>query len=35
MENSVPITTIFLDIGGVLRSNGWLYESKTLKLKYI
>lgn len=30
MENSVPITTLFLDIGGVLLSNGWGHESRQL-----
>lgn len=30
MENSVPITTLFLDIGGVLLSNGWGHESRKL-----
>lgn len=30
MENSIPITTLFLDIGGVLLSNGWGHESREL-----
>jgi len=30
MEYSVPITTLFLDIGGVLLSNGWGHESRKL-----
>jgi len=30
MENSVPIMTLFLDIGGVLLSNGWGHESRKL-----
>jgi putative hydrolase of the HAD superfamily len=30
MENSVLITTLFLDIGGVLLSNGWGHESRKL-----
>jgi len=30
MEKSVSITTLFLDIGGVLLSNGWGHESRKL-----
>lgn len=28
MNKSIPITTLFLDIGGVLLSNGWGHESR-------
>lgn len=28
MDQSIPITTLFLDIGGVLLSNGWGHESR-------
>ncbi len=30
MENTSPVTTLFLDIGGVLLSNGWGHESRNL-----
>ena len=30
MDQSIPITTLFLDIGGVLLSNGWGHESRKL-----
>ena len=30
MEKSIPITTLFLDIGGVMLSNGWGHESRKL-----
>jgi putative hydrolase of the HAD superfamily len=30
MDHSIPITTLFLDIGGVLLSNGWGHESRQL-----
>ena len=30
MGSSIPITTLFLDIGGVLLSNGWGHESRKL-----
>jgi putative hydrolase of the HAD superfamily len=30
MDLSIPITTLFLDIGGVLLSNGWGHESRKL-----
>jgi putative hydrolase of the HAD superfamily len=28
MNKSIPITTMFLDIGGVMLSNGWGHESR-------
>ena len=28
MDKKIPITTLFLDIGGVLLSNGWGHESR-------
>jgi len=28
MDKSIPITTLFLDIGGVMLSNGWGHESR-------
>lgn len=30
MDQSIPITTLFLDIGAVLLSNGWGHESRKL-----
>jgi putative hydrolase of the HAD superfamily len=33
MDRSIPITTLFLDIGGVLLSNGWGHESRKLAAK--
>lgn len=30
MDKSIPITTLFLDIGGVLLSNAWGHESRKL-----
>ncbi|HEY3372784.1 MAG TPA: HAD-IA family hydrolase [Prolixibacteraceae bacterium] len=30
MDQTIPITTLFLDIGGVLLSNGWGHESRKL-----
>jgi putative hydrolase of the HAD superfamily len=30
MKRSTPITTLFLDIGGVMLSNGWGHESRKL-----
>lgn len=30
MQNSIPVTTLFLDIGGVILSNGWGHESRKL-----
>ena len=30
MKNIIPITTLFLDIGGVMLSNGWGQESRRL-----
>ncbi len=30
MDHSIPITTLFLDIGGVLLSNAWGHESRQL-----
>ncbi len=30
MEHSIPITSLFLDVGGVLLSNGWGHESRKL-----
>jgi putative hydrolase of the HAD superfamily len=30
MENSFPVTTLFLDIGGVMLSNGWGHISRKL-----
>ena len=30
MDQLIPITTLFLDIGGVLLSNGWGHESRKL-----
>lgn len=30
MDQFIPITTLFLDIGGVLLSNGWGHESRKL-----
>ncbi len=29
-EKSIPVTTLFLDIGGVMLSNGWGHESRRL-----
>jgi putative hydrolase of the HAD superfamily len=33
MKSSVPVTTLFLDIGGVLLSNGWGHESRRAAAK--
>jgi putative hydrolase of the HAD superfamily len=30
MNKSIPVTTLFLDIGGVMLSNGWGHESRKL-----
>jgi putative hydrolase of the HAD superfamily len=30
MEKLIPVTTLFLDIGGVMLSNGWGHESRRL-----
>ncbi len=30
MDNSIPVTTLFLDIGGVMLSNGWGHVSRKL-----
>lgn len=30
MKKSIPVTTLFLDIGGVMLSNGWGHESRQL-----
>jgi len=30
MDKTIPITTLFLDIGGVLLSNAWGHESRKL-----
>ena len=30
MEKKIPVTTLFLDIGGVMLSNGWGHESRKL-----
>jgi putative hydrolase of the HAD superfamily len=30
MDNSIPVTTLFLDIGGVMLSNGWGHISRKL-----
>ena len=28
MDKLIPVTTLFLDIGGVMLSNGWGHESR-------
>jgi putative hydrolase of the HAD superfamily len=33
MDNSIPITTLFLDIGGVLLTDGWGHLSRNLAAK--
>ncbi len=33
MDKSIPFTTLFLDIGGVLLSNGWAQESREAAAK--
>ena len=33
MDKSIPITTLFLDIGGVLLSNAWGHESRKLAVE--
>ena len=33
MKREIPITTLFVDIGGVLLSDGWSYESRKLAVK--
>ncbi len=33
MENAIPITTLFLDVGGVLLTNGWGRQSRALAAK--
>jgi putative hydrolase of the HAD superfamily len=30
MKTAVPITTLFLDVGGVLLTNGWGHQSRAL-----
>jgi putative hydrolase of the HAD superfamily len=30
MDKTIPVTTLFLDVGGVLLSNGWGHESRRL-----
>jgi putative hydrolase of the HAD superfamily len=30
MDKTIPVTTLFLDIGGVMLSNGWGHESRRL-----
>ena len=30
MDNSIPVTTLFLDIGGVMLTNGWGHVSRKL-----
>jgi putative hydrolase of the HAD superfamily len=30
MERAIPITTLFLDIGGVLLTDGWSHRSRKL-----
>ncbi|WP_291859509.1 HAD hydrolase-like protein [Marinilabilia sp.] len=34
MDKIIPITTLFLDIGGVLLSNGWGHESRKAAAEY-
>ncbi len=33
MKKEIPVTTLFLDIGGVLLSNGWEHRSRALAAK--
>jgi putative hydrolase of the HAD superfamily len=33
MEKTLPITALFVDIGGVLLTNGWSHEARTLAAK--
>jgi putative hydrolase of the HAD superfamily len=33
MKKTLPITALFVDIGGVLLTNGWSHESRTLTAK--
>jgi putative hydrolase of the HAD superfamily len=33
MKSTIPITTLFLDVGGVLLTNGWGHQSRTLAAK--
>jgi len=33
MKSAIPITTLFLDVGGVLLTNGWGHESRALAAK--
>jgi len=30
MEDAIPVTTLFLDVGGVLLTNGWGHQSRAL-----
>lgn len=30
MDKSIPVNTLFLDIGGVMLTNGWGHESRIL-----
>jgi putative hydrolase of the HAD superfamily len=34
MDKAIPVTTLFLDIGGVLLSNGWGHESRRLAAEF-
>lgn len=34
MDKVVPVTTLFLDIGGVMLSNGWGHESRKLAAEF-
>lgn len=34
MNKAIPVTTLFLDIGGVLLSNGWGHESRRLAAEF-
>ena len=33
MKSTTPITTLFLDVGGVLLTNGWGHQSRALAAK--
>ena len=33
MKRATPITTLFLDVGGVLLTNGWGHQSRALAAK--
>ena len=33
MKSTIPITTLFLDVGGVLLTNGWGHQSRALAAK--